>query len=100
MKAALEKRDAEAARLRQQRDEIDASLKEAKTRLDSRWTHLEKAQELADVRLVQLNASSSEVRRLKARLAASSGDTDLFAFLFDDQNAGKDYVEELRNRLR
>ena len=43
---------------------------------------------------------TSENRRLKARLAAASGDEDLYAFLTKNGDANTDYVQDLQRRLR
>lgn len=43
---------------------------------------------------------TSEVRRLRARLAAGSGDEDLYSFLLNNHDINSDYVEDLRSRYK
>ena len=43
---------------------------------------------------------TSEVRRLRARLAAGSGDEDLYSFLSNNHDINSDYVEDLRSRYK
>ncbi|EPQ57301.1 hypothetical protein GLOTRDRAFT_137657 [Gloeophyllum trabeum ATCC 11539] len=79
----IAKRDADLVRLREQRDQQAAELSERKHKDSERVAALE-----------------SEVKRLRTRMAASTGDEDLVAFLFSDESVhGKTYVDELRTRL-
>ena len=41
----------------------------------------------------------SELRRLKARLAAQAGDEDLMNFILNQSDVDVDYVQDLRTRL-
>ena len=41
----------------------------------------------------------SELRRLKARLAAQAGDEDLMNFILNRSDVDVDYIQDLRTRL-
>ncbi|TFK54161.1 hypothetical protein OE88DRAFT_1732858 [Heliocybe sulcata] len=79
----LAKRDADLVRLRDQRDQQQAELQERKHKDSERIAALE-----------------SEVKRLRTRIAASTGDEELVKFLFSDEFIlDRTYVDELKARL-
>ncbi|KAH8093847.1 BRE1-domain-containing protein [Cristinia sonorae] len=96
-------------RVREQRDQCQAELSERKAKDGVKFASMNEWRTLANLRGDRISALLSEVTRLKARLAADTGNEDLVAFLF--QNAAKDnldcdqdstdssYMHDLQQRL-
>ncbi|EJD02861.1 uncharacterized protein FOMMEDRAFT_134051 [Fomitiporia mediterranea MF3/22] len=99
LKIILKKRDDDLNRIRLHRDQLETQYKELKATQDTKRLSLSKFKELAESRAERIELLLSEVKRLKARLAASSGNEDLLNFLLNDANINADYVESLRKRL-
>ncbi|KAI5123044.1 hypothetical protein M0805_000480 [Coniferiporia weirii] len=98
-KALLKKRDDDLNRLRQQRDQLDSQLKELKATHESKWSSINKFKALAESRGERIALLSSEIQRLRGRLAAAIGDEDLLSFLCNDSEIKMDYVDSIKRRL-
>ncbi|THH03438.1 hypothetical protein EW145_g6257 [Phellinidium pouzarii] len=98
-KALLKKRDDDLNRLRQQRDQLDSQLRELKATHEGKWTSINKFKSLAESRGERIAILSSEIQRLRGRLAAANGDEDLLSFLCNDKEIKLDYVEDMKKRL-
>ncbi|KII92834.1 hypothetical protein PLICRDRAFT_51174 [Plicaturopsis crispa FD-325 SS-3] len=97
LKTLLAKRDNENLRLREQRDQQGAELNERKQKDSIKMASMQEWKILADSRGDRLVALESEVKRLKARIAANSGDKDILSFFMKDVDIS--YVEDLKSRL-
>lgn len=108
----MKKRDDENTRLRQQRDQQSSEIIERKGKASMKSGDEYRA--LAESRAVRyficnllfthhyqdrIVVLQSEVKRLQARLAASSGNDDLLSFLTKDDNVNTSYVDDLKSRL-
>ncbi|KZT26692.1 hypothetical protein NEOLEDRAFT_1155451 [Neolentinus lepideus HHB14362 ss-1] len=98
--ALLAKRDADLVRLREQRDQQGAELSERKHRDSVKMAALAEYKNLAHTRSERIAALESEVKRLRSRIAAATGDEELVEFLFSDESVlDRTYVDELKARL-
>jgi E3 ubiquitin-protein ligase BRE1 len=93
------KKDQDSARLRGQRDEIQAELTERTAREAEKMQSLEEFEMLANTRQERINFLSSEVRRLKGQLAARDGSEGYLAFLKADGGIDGDYVADLESKV-
>ncbi|KAH8119088.1 hypothetical protein DFH11DRAFT_1501929 [Phellopilus nigrolimitatus] len=98
-KLLLKKRDDDLNRLRQQRDQLDSQLKELKATHDGKWSSINKYKALAESRGERIALLSSEIQRLRGRLAAADGNEDLLSFLCNNADINTDYVEDIKKRL-
>lgn len=98
-KSLLQKREDDLNRIRQIRDQLEAQLKEATAKLESKWSAVEKYKALVDTQGAQITQLNSEVQRLRTRLASNAGDEDLHAFLWKDPEINTTYVDDIRRRL-
>jgi len=112
----LKKRDVDNARIREQRDQLQAELTERKHLESVKLTSVNEMKVLAESRSVcsrrrrrdaradrdaqdRIAVLQSELRRLKARLAAQAGDEDLMNFILNQSDVDVDYIQDLRTRL-
>ncbi|PAV18779.1 BRE1-domain-containing [Pyrrhoderma noxium] len=98
-KSLLQKREDDLNRIRQARDQLEAQLREATSKYESKWSCIEKYKALADTQGEQINQLSSEIQRLRTRLAATSGDEDLHSFLWKNKETNSSYVGDIQKRL-
>ncbi|KAI0819960.1 BRE1-domain-containing protein [Trametes gibbosa] len=99
MKAMLSKRDAELARIREQRDQHHAELHERRAKDAVKTSSLAEFTSLAETRAARIAVLESENKRLKTRLAANVGDEDLVAFLWSSPPDGPSFVDDLKRKL-
>ncbi|OSX66316.1 hypothetical protein POSPLADRAFT_1043769 [Postia placenta MAD-698-R-SB12] len=106
LRSMLSKRNDENARLREQRDQQQAELSERKHRDQVKLNSLHEYKHLAESRAERIKSLLSENTRLKTRLAANSGDEDVFSFFLqldsqilsvDDEHIPS-YFAELKQR--
>jgi len=55
--------------------------------------------ELTGIVQERIAVLQSEMRRLRARLAAQAGDEDLMNFVLNQSDVDVDYIQDLRTRL-
>jgi len=113
----LKKRDVDNARIREQRDQLQAELTERKHLESVKLASVSEMKVLAESRSVcsrhrvqdvrtdgdaqeRIAVLQSELRRLKARLAAQAGDEDLMNFILNQSDVDVDYIQDLRTRLK
>ncbi|KAJ7772537.1 hypothetical protein DFH07DRAFT_734059 [Mycena maculata] len=94
LKTMVFKRDAENARLREQRDQQAAELNERKQKDSVKLASSKELQSLARILVLE-----SQLSRHKAQLAANAGNEDLMNFFFSGQLEDVAYIEELKNRV-
>lgn len=112
----LAKRDAENARLRDQREQQAAELNERKHKESVKAASFQELKLLADSRSVSIffDGSSlallrpskdrilvleSEVRRCKTHMAANASNKDLMLFFADGNTENVDYIVNLKDRI-
>lgn len=100
MRSQIAKKDIDLSRLRGQRDDFQAELFERRARDTDKWKYAEELQVLASARQERIAALSSEVRRLKGKMAAGAGMEDYYAFLVGVGEAETGYVKELEVKMR
>ncbi|ORY33397.1 BRE1 E3 ubiquitin ligase-domain-containing protein [Naematelia encephala] len=93
------KKDIDLARLRGQRDDMNADLTERKMREAERTRYAEETEALAQARAERITYLSSEVKRLKGKLAAKDGSEGYLSFLRGDGGIDGDYLKELEAKL-
>lgn len=107
------RKDQDLARLRGQRDDMQAELSERTARETEKLQFVEQVEGLASARQVccasprdegrltrqeRINYLSSEVKRLKGKLAAQAGSEGYLSFLRGDGGIDGDYVAELEKK--
>jgi E3 ubiquitin-protein ligase BRE1 len=92
------KKDTDLARLRGQRDEMNAELTERRQREADRMRFADEMEGLCKARQERITLLASEVRRLKGKLAAQHGAEGYLAFLRGDGGIDGDYVRDLEER--
>ncbi|KAL1743369.1 hypothetical protein HDZ31DRAFT_65099 [Schizophyllum fasciatum] len=97
LRSQLNKRDAECVRLREKRDQLEAELNERRQKDGLKSSAFTQIKNLNKTLKERVDTLQSEVRRCKAHVAASAGDSDLMKFLFADDAA--DYIKTLRQDL-
>ncbi|KAF8740809.1 hypothetical protein AX14_007181 [Amanita brunnescens Koide BX004] len=100
IKAMMMKREVENARLRDQREQLNAELLERKQKDSVKQASLQEYKTLAESRSERITALESEVKRMKTRLAAEAHDEDLMKYIFaeDGDATSGSYIESLKNR--
>ncbi|PFH53827.1 hypothetical protein AMATHDRAFT_136911 [Amanita thiersii Skay4041] len=99
LKAMMSKRDADNARLRDQREQLAAEILERKQKESIKQSSFQEYKNLAESRSERIVVLESEVKRLKTRLAAEASNEDLMTFIAEDGNATTSaYIDALRNR--
>ncbi|KAF9469928.1 BRE1 E3 ubiquitin ligase-domain-containing protein [Collybia nuda] len=99
LKTMLAKRDAENARLRDQREQQAAELNERKQKESIKATSFQELKLLADSRSDRIVVLESEVRRCKAHLAANTGNKDLMLFFADGNIENVEYIGNVKDRI-
>ncbi|KAJ7446245.1 BRE1 E3 ubiquitin ligase-domain-containing protein [Mycena galericulata] len=99
LKTMVLKRDAENARLRDQREQQAAELNERKQKDSVKLASIKELQALAEARSARIVVLESQLSRHKAQLAANAGNEDLMRFFFSGQLDDMAYIEELKNRV-
>lgn len=99
LRQQLGKKDTDLARLRGQRDEMNAELLERRTRESEKSRFAEEVEALCTARQERISFLTSEVRRLKGKLASHDGAEGFLAFLKGDGGIDGDYVKSLEEQL-
>ncbi|KAJ6500129.1 BRE1 E3 ubiquitin ligase-domain-containing protein [Mycena vitilis] len=99
LKTLIGKRDAENARLRDQREQQAAELNERKQKDSVKHASMKELESLAEARSARIVVLESQLSRHKAQLAANAGNADLMQFFFSGQLDDMAYIEELKNRV-
>ncbi|KAJ7346872.1 BRE1 E3 ubiquitin ligase-domain-containing protein [Mycena albidolilacea] len=99
LKTMIGKRDAENARLRDQREQQAAELNERKQKDSVKLASMKELESLAEARSARIVVLESQLSRHKAQLAANAGNEDLMHFFFSGQLNDVAYIEELKNRV-
>ncbi|KAK7005736.1 putative allantoicase [Favolaschia claudopus] len=99
LKVLIGKRDAENARLRDQREQQAAELNERKQRDNLKFASIKELEKLAEARSARISVLESQLSSHKAQLAANAGNEDLMRFFFSGNLNDGDYVEQLKNRV-
>ncbi|KAH9455085.1 hypothetical protein Pst134EA_022561 [Puccinia striiformis f. sp. tritici] len=98
MEKKLSSKDADVTRIRATREETRSELHELKTRDVEKMKQVAQIRTLANSRQDRINALSSEVRRLKMRLAADVGDRHTVDFLATNEEV--DVAKALQERIK
>ncbi|RSH91929.1 hypothetical protein EHS25_009299 [Saitozyma podzolica] len=98
LRQQIAKQNSDLARLRGQRDEMNAELTERRSRETEKMRHGEQMEALASSRQDRIGFLTSEVRRLKGRLGAEAGSKGYLEFLREGGIDG-DYVKDLEARV-
>lgn len=98
LRAQVGKQNSDLARLRGQRDEMQAELAERKMREENRLKVSEEVDGLAKSREERITTLVSEVMRLKGKLGAQSGSKAYLEFLHRD-GVDADYLKVLEGKL-
>lgn len=98
MEKKLASKDADVTRIRATREEARSELHELKSRDVEKMKQVAQIRTLANSRQDRINALSSEVRRLKMRLAADVGDRNSVDFLATKEEV--DIVKALQERIK
>ncbi|CAK9782402.1 BRE1-domain-containing protein [Cutaneotrichosporon oleaginosum] len=99
LREKLGQKDVDLARLRGQRDELNAELTERRVRDTDKMRFADEMEQLCAKREERISFLCSEVRRLKSKLAAKDGAEGYLAFLKDGPVDG-DYVKALEEQLQ
>lgn len=99
LREKLGQKDVDLARLRGQRDELNAELTERRVRDTDKMRFADEMEQLCAKREERINFLCSEVRRLKGKLAAKDGAEVYLAFLKDGPVDG-DYIKALEEQLQ
>lgn len=100
LKQNLGKKEEEAARLRGQRDDMQAQLSERKAKEAEKIQFIDQVESLASSRAERIKHLTSEVKRLKATLGAQAGSEGYLSFLKGDGGIDGDYVKDLEGKLQ
>ncbi|KAF8160794.1 BRE1 E3 ubiquitin ligase-domain-containing protein [Crassisporium funariophilum] len=98
LRAMLVKRDAENARLREQREQQGAEIHERKQKDAVKYASLHEYKFLSDANTQRLDILQSELSRCKAKLAANAGAEDLMQFFLDGGIDQLQYYESLKEQ--
>lgn len=101
LREQLKSRDADVARLRAQRDDLNAELTDRRSRDGIKMAQIDEIKQLASSKDLRIETLRSEVRRLQMSLAAQRGDSAAVESLKSD-GIGEDEVElivSLQSRL-
>ncbi|KAF9010533.1 BRE1 E3 ubiquitin ligase-domain-containing protein [Cyathus striatus] len=96
LRTMLSKRDAENARLREQREQQAAELNERRQKDKDKLASTKELKTLVESRSDRIAALESEVRRCKAQLAANAGQEDLMRFFLDGNIEVEGYIDSLK----
>ncbi|RDB24923.1 E3 ubiquitin-protein ligase BRE1 [Hypsizygus marmoreus] len=95
----MAKRDAENARLRDQREQQAAEITERKQKDHVKIASLQEFKALADSRGERIAVLESDLRRHKAQLAANAGNEELMMFFANGSLEEAAYIESLKDRV-
>ncbi|ODN99047.1 E3 ubiquitin-protein ligase BRE1 [Cryptococcus amylolentus CBS 6273] len=98
LRSQMAKKDADLARLRGQRDEMNAEIMERRAKEAEKCRFTEQMEFLASTREERIGFLTSEVRRLKGKLAAEHGSEGYLSFLRDSGVDG-DYIQDLESKV-
>ncbi|PLW06217.1 hypothetical protein PCASD_23803 [Puccinia coronata f. sp. avenae] len=98
MEKKLASKDADVTRIRATREEARSELHELKSRDVEKMKQVAQIRTLANSRQDRINALSSEVRRLKMRLAADAGDRNAVDLLATNEEI--DIAKALQERVK
>ncbi|WVF72955.1 E3 ubiquitin-protein ligase BRE1 [Kwoniella sp. CBS 6097] len=98
LRAQISKKDSDLARLRGQRDDMNAELMERRAREADKLKFAEQVEFLANSRQERITYLTSEVRRLKGKLAADQSAEGYLSFLKEDGVDG-DYIKSLETNI-
>ncbi|OCF38081.1 E3 ubiquitin-protein ligase BRE1 [Kwoniella heveanensis BCC8398] len=98
LRAQISKKDSDLARLRGQRDEMNAELMERRAREADKLKFAEQVESLANSRQERIIYLTSEVRRLKGKLAADQSAEGYLSFLKEGGVDG-DYIKSLEENI-
>ncbi|KAI0093033.1 BRE1-domain-containing protein [Irpex rosettiformis] len=99
LRGQIASRDKDIARIREQRDQHLSDLNEYKQKCSVRLHSLQEYKTLSETRSERVKTLLLEVNRLRARLAAETGDEDLLKFVLQCDTEERSYIEDLRKRL-
>nr|GAT44637.1 allantoicase [Mycena chlorophos] len=99
LKAMMLKRDAENARLRDQRDQYQAELTERRQKDSVKIASSKEFHALAEARSARIQVLESQLSRYKAQLAANAGSRELLDFFFSGQAEDAKFIEEMKSRV-
>ncbi|KAG8929829.1 E3 ubiquitin-protein ligase bre1 [Tulasnella sp. 418] len=86
-------------RVRAARDLLVSEAQERKSRDEKTAASTQLLRELNKTSADRIAVLTSEIKRLKSRLAATSGEEDLYAFLSGNSDENMSYVKQLRAKL-
>ncbi|KAF5393233.1 hypothetical protein D9757_000741 [Collybiopsis confluens] len=95
----ISRRDADIARLREERDQRSAELNERRSKESVRFASCEEYKSLAASRADRIVALESHLHRARLKLAANAGREDLVHFLLETPNKDAEFVVHLQARL-
>ncbi|KIR53461.1 E3 ubiquitin-protein ligase BRE1 [Cryptococcus gattii Ru294] len=98
LRAQMAKKDSDIARLRGQRDELNGEIMERRAKEIEKCKYTEQIENLANSRQERISFLTSEVRRLKGKLAAAHGSDGYLSFLRESGIDG-DYVKDLEAKV-
>ncbi|WRT70184.1 uncharacterized protein IL334_007178 [Kwoniella shivajii] len=98
LRAQIAKRDTDLARLRGQRDEMNAELMERKAKETDKLKYAEQYENLSKTRQERIIFLNSEVGRLKGRLAANHGAEKYLEFI-KEGDIDADYIKSLEEKV-
>ncbi|KAL7409085.1 BRE1 E3 ubiquitin ligase-domain-containing protein [Mrakia frigida] len=106
LRGQLSKKESDLARLRGQRDDLQAELSERRASEIANFKHVDEIVGLSNSHLTRIETLHSEIRRLKAKIAASTGGSEsLLDFLLsegegDGRGGTLSYVRSLESKLQ
>ncbi|KIK67228.1 hypothetical protein GYMLUDRAFT_858299 [Collybiopsis luxurians FD-317 M1] len=95
----IARRDADNARLREERDQRTAELHERRSKESIRFASCEEYKSLAASRADRIAALESQLHRAQLKLAASAGRDDIVGYLLETPNGDVGFVDHLQARL-
>lgn len=99
LKQNIARKDEEAARLRGQRDDMQAQLSERKAKESEKIQFIDQIESLANSRQERINHLTSEVKRLKGKLGAQAGSEGYLSFLRGEGGIDGDYVKDIEAKI-
>ncbi|KAF8638048.1 hypothetical protein AX16_010680 [Volvariella volvacea WC 439] len=100
LKSMVMKRDAEIARIRDQRDIAQAEIVERKHLESLKVGSTDEVKKMVESRGERIAVLESELRRLRAQLAAHARDEDLMLFFCNGKEDLQEYIQDLKDRLK
>lgn len=99
LKAQIVRLTEDTTRVRAGRDAAQTELAERKAVLSEKFATLAEYKTLIDQSQARIEVLQSEVRRLKAHIAAGAGEEDIFRLLVGNTDVERELFDELRARL-